>query len=371
MVLEMCGYRRPRPVRHEYLTLFDSRYLARGLVLQRSLADFVPTASLHVVCMDAATKRLLDRLRLPRVRTMNVEELEAFDPALASVRPSRTVAEYCWTAKASACLFALETDQALDAVTYLDADLMFYSGEGPLLDSLGSGSILLVPHRFVPRFDFRSLVGEFNAGTVTFRRGETALTALRWWRDRCLEWCYRRFEDGKYTDQKYLDDWPARFGGVRVAANPGIGLAPWNSTRYRLERSGAKVLVDDSPLVFYHHHSLKLYRGLDIARRFGLLSDRYRYARVPNGLVWTALYLDSTSDQQLIWEPYLTRLQQAIDEIKRLEPDFDDGFERVSTADVLAQIASDYIRRPIAKQLAGVAQRLNLGGSSVRSRARG
>jgi hypothetical protein len=358
-------------VRHEYLTLFDSRYLARGLVLYRSLANFAPTASLHVVCMDTATKRILDRLRLPRLRTMTVEELEAFDPALASVRPSRTVAEYCWTAKASACLFAFETDRAIDAVTYLDADLMFFSGDGPLLDSLGSGSILLVPHRFVPKLDFRQLVGEFNAGTVTFRRGETALAALRWWRERCLEWCYKRFEEGKYTDQKYLDDWPTRFAGVRVAAHPGIGLAPWNATRYRLERRGAEVFVDDSPLVFYHHHSLKLYRGVQLVRRLGLLSDRYRYLSVPHRLVWATLYLDSVPEQELIWEPYLAQLQRTLDEIKSLEPGFDDGFERVSAADILVQITSDHLWRPVAKQLAGVAQRLNLSGSSARSRARG
>ena len=32
------------------------------------------------------------------------------------------------------------------------------------------------------------------------------LKALKWWRDRCLEWCYARIEDGKFGDQFYIED---------------------------------------------------------------------------------------------------------------------------------------------------------------------
>ena len=75
--------------------------------------------------------------------------------------------------------------------------------------------------------------------TPAFRpRDERGIAALRWWHDRCVEWCYQRFEDGKFGDQKYLDDWPDRFAGVHVVDHPGVGLAPWNVSRHELVLNG-------------------------------------------------------------------------------------------------------------------------------------
>ena len=76
----------------------------------------------------------------------------------------------------------------------------------------------------------------YNVQFMTFRRDARGLEALHWWRDRCIEWCYYRVEDGKLGDQKYLDDWPERFDGVHVLEHPGGGLAPWNVENYELAR---------------------------------------------------------------------------------------------------------------------------------------
>src|SRR5262249_28408048 len=81
---------------------------------------------------------------------------------------------------------------------------------------------------------------------------------LRWWRQRCLEWCYDRLEDGKFADQKYLDDWPSRFPGVVVLRHKGANLAPWNVARYKIRRHKGTVLIDSDPLICYHFHSLKI-----------------------------------------------------------------------------------------------------------------
>jgi hypothetical protein len=101
---------------------------------------------------------------------------------------------------------------------------------------------------------------------VTIRNDEHGLEALHWWRDRCLEWCFNRLEDGKFGDQKYLDDWPTRFKGVKVIDDPGAGMAPWNAARYEVfgEPSEGFQIRDKStlevtPLVFYHFHALRFF----------------------------------------------------------------------------------------------------------------
>ena len=69
-----------------------------------------------------------------------------------------------------------------------------------------------------------------------------------------MEWCYARLEEGKFGDQKYLDDWPERFNGVHVMQNKAAGLAPWNIQKYDCQ-PGPK--VDGTQAIFYHYHGLK------------------------------------------------------------------------------------------------------------------
>ena len=98
---------------------------------------------------------------------------------------------------------------------------------------------------------------------MTFKKDKNGLTALKWWRNRCLEWCYARLEDGKFGDQLYLDDWLTRFKGIHVIKNIGAGVAPWNLQEYDIYKKDKKIYVREkgkereSQIVFYHYHQLK------------------------------------------------------------------------------------------------------------------
>jgi len=87
---------------------------------------------------------------------------------------------------------------------------------------------------------------------MTFRRTPEAREVTEWWKKCCLDWCYDRVEDGKFGDQKYLDDWPERFpNAVHVLTQMEKTLAPWNVRNFA--RLGGGTL---SP-VFYHFQSLR------------------------------------------------------------------------------------------------------------------
>ena len=172
-------------------------------------------------------------------------------------------------------------------VTYVDGDLAFWSGLGPLARDLGDGSVLLVPHRYSSGWrHVEADRGVYNAGSIAFRNDEPATEALAWWSDRCLEWCFDRVEPGRFADQKYLDELHARFAGIRVAERPEAGLAPWNVEAAQLTRSGTHVLVDGRPLIFFHHHGLQLLRGVRLLRRLGFMKESYRLTKGPEELVW-------------------------------------------------------------------------------------
>ena len=314
-------------MQNEFCTLFDVNYLPRGLVLYRSLERHCEDFGLRVFCMDTQTKDILERLQLPRLKAIGLDELETHDRDLLAVKPTRTQVEYCWTATPAVCAYALETEPDLEEITYLDADLMFFRDPEPIWREFGDDSVLIVPHRYAAQWQpHEETSGTYNVEFMTFRRDQRGLEALHWWRDRCLEWCYFRVEDGKMGDQKYLDDWPDRFAGVHVLEHPGGGLAPWNVERYELARRNGSILVDDRELVFYHYHSLRLYRGVTRLRAAGLLSDSFRYTRGPVPFVWTTNYPVEPAERQLVWDPYLHELGRALQSVRDEEDGFDAGF---------------------------------------------
>lgn len=244
-----------------FCTYFDLNYLPRGLALYRSLRRHCPSFQLWVLCMDRPCYDVLARLALPGLHAISLEDFEKGDRELLTAKQTRTLIEYYFTCSPSLPLFILNHHPQVDFITYLDADLGFFADPRPLYEEIGDRSIAIIGHRFPPHLQGWEQYGIYNVGWVSFRRDAHALACLRWWRERCLEWCYDRCEEGRFADQKYLDDWPTRFQGVVVLMNKGANLAPWNLANYTIRGDGDRVWVDDQPLIFFHFHRLKQIEG--------------------------------------------------------------------------------------------------------------
>jgi hypothetical protein len=313
----------------EFCTLFDRNYLARGLVLYRSLVEVGAEFTLRVFAMDRATAEILGKLALPNIEIVPEAELESIDHELAAIRGSRSHVEFLWTATPAICLASLERDPGLDEITYLDADLMFFSDPAPIFEEIADSSITIIEHRYAPRWkSYEALSGIYNVEWLTFRRDRSGLEALRWWRERCLEWCRTVPEDGKFGDQAYLDDWPDRFQGVHVLEVLGAGVAPWNVESYRVERDSVdRVLVDGEPLVFFHHHGVRLIRSSGLLERVGLATRVFeRTDDGPRSIRWRSGYPVRPFEKAMIWDPYMRRIMDAFELIRTVDPSFDSGF---------------------------------------------
>ena len=241
-----------------YCTYFDRKYLTRGLALIESLrrTEFSDWA-IFVVCMDEMTHVVLRALALPNVYPIPLHEIEAHDDELFAVKPTRNLVEYYWTLTPTVILRLLERNRTVNVLTYVDADLLFFSSPQPIFDELGSRSILIHEHRFSSAQAHLGLHnGKYNVGLLSFNRTPTSFEALRWWRARCLEWCFARAENGKMGDQMYLNDWPDRFRDVAVLTHCGGGLGPWNHDQYRFRKDDKGLTwVNEVPAIFYHFHS--------------------------------------------------------------------------------------------------------------------
>ena len=233
---------------YNYCTLFDSNYLTHGLAMYESLKQHSESFHLYIFAFDDRSFKLLNKMKLEHVTVISLSDFE--DEELLKVKDERSAGEYCWTCTPSTIKYCIEKYN-LESCTYLDADLYFFNNPSVLIEEMENNSVLITEHRYTPEYDQSSTSGIYCVQFMTFKNDENGMKVLNWWRDACNEWCFARHEDGKFGDQKYLDDWTTRFEGVHKLQNLGGGVAPWNVQQYDLTDINFK-------LIFYHFHNYKI-----------------------------------------------------------------------------------------------------------------
>lgn len=241
------------------------------------------------------------------------------DEELLKVKSSRNKAEYCWTSTSSTILYVLQKYK-VEMCTYLDADIFFYSSPKPIFDELGTKSILITEHRYSPQYNKEVKSGKYCVQFITLKNDENGLKALKWWRERCIEWCYARYEDGKFGDQLYLNDWTERFEGVHVLQHLGGGIASWNVQQYKFSFENNRLIGTKNQsskkfeVIFYHFHYLRFFTNgkVELGRRVltqNVIDIFYKpYIRELNKLKSQIQSLDSTvksnglTEQSISWK---------------------------------------------------------------------
>lgn len=240
-----------------FCTYCDQGYAARMLCLHRSLQRTGEPFKLFVLCFDAATAGVVAAAGDPSLVAIPLEKVLAADPGYAAVRGQRTRIEFYFTSTPVIVRHCFAREPAAEWMTYLDADLYFFGPASAVMAEQAGGSVGIVPHRFTARSQRSARNGTYNVGWVSFRRDTNGLACLDWWRERCLEWCFDRVEGKRFADQGYLDDFPVKFGGVRILEHPGINAAPWNLEPGEVTAASGQPYLSGRPVLFYHYQGIR------------------------------------------------------------------------------------------------------------------
>lgn len=241
--------------------------------------------------MDNDCHEILHRAALPGVNLLRLGDVETSE--LARCRATRTRGEYCWTLTPVLPATVMGLTGA-KYVTYLDTDIYFFRSPALLMNEFveADKSALLTEANFSPEYDDSARSGRFCVQFMSFRNDERGRAILSWWQDRCLEWCYNRFEPGRYGDQMYLDEWPVLFGSdVHVCQQKDALLAPWNISGFF---RGRYAQMDP---ILYHFVGFRLRSPTQL--------QLFRYYRIPKAALW-------------LYEAYLRELEAAIALLQRL-----------------------------------------------------
>ena len=242
---------------------FTFSYLNRARVLFASLRRFHPEWELVALLTDEPPPGFeFDPARESFDRVVYAGELGI--PAFRSWLFKHEIVEVCTAVKGPFLLEACRS--GAEAVIYLDPDTALLSDLGPIVEGLQSDDILLTPHLLdandqplaIEDNDVATLrTGVFNLGFVAVRAEGEGLRFARWWNDRLLTHCYDDIPNGLFVDQRWCDEVPGLFDGVKVLRDPGYNVASWNLSRRKVsvEKDG-RILVNGSPLRFWHFTKL-------------------------------------------------------------------------------------------------------------------
>ncbi len=246
--------------KYNYVTIFNLNYLNRGLLLHKSLMAVAKNFDLYVICFDDATYNILKELNYNNLIPISLKEFE--DEELLKIKPTRTAAEYCWTCSSASIWFCIKTFK-LENCAYLDADMYFYSDPLKIWNENPNASVFITLHNYSPTYNQSKESGRFCVQFVGFKNTTESLKVLEEWRNNCINWCFNRIEDGKFGDQKYLDEWPEKYKEVHIVKDITAGLAPWNVDQFKITNTQSVINKRDkeeSVPIFFHFHGLKVYQ---------------------------------------------------------------------------------------------------------------
>lgn len=230
-----------------YVTLFNKNFIPQGLNLYRSMIKYCGEFNLWIVCMDNETYNILKQSNLENVNLLLVDLFE--NNRLRRIKQERTIGEYCWTLTPFVPQIVFNESTGVRRVTYLDADLWFLKNPIEIFEEfeISGASVLVTEHNYLDAFNQSETSGIFCVQFMIFNKVDSQ-EILENWSNQCLDWCYNRFEDGKFGDQKYLDVWPSEYGEkVHILKNKSAAQGPWNTTRYSIKDA-----------VFYHFHQVRV-----------------------------------------------------------------------------------------------------------------
>ena len=231
-----------------FTTLFNVNYAPQGVCLIESiLANISVDHKVFALCLDNDTYKILDRIFGNKISLINLTDI--IDPEISEIKEQRKFNEFCWTITPTLIRYVSEQYPEINEVFYCDADTIFLKCADKFFIDFqkSSKSVYITEHGYDPVHDQSNTSGLYCVQLIGFKNGKHN-ECLNYWDQECRKWCFDRFEDGKFGDQKYLENFEEKFPD-KIYVEPSLKhfQAPWNCNYYR-----------NSDAMFFHFHSLRI-----------------------------------------------------------------------------------------------------------------
>jgi len=249
-----------------FMFSFDKNYVVRAVDTYDSLHPTPYPVSFWFLCLDEESKTIIEKMHLPDVRCITLEEMD--NQALMRTRPARTVTEFAMSSKSCFMSFLLTSGRVKDgdALILTDVDIHFFPGTWDYIETMHKDkehTIFMTPHNFPLKKQWLiQEVGYYNGGFIYFRINENTKTCIHRYAREAAEWTYlwHDYENFRHSDQMYMDYWRTLYSGFYEVTHKGVNVGTWNIENYKVtQNTNGNLFIDECPLICYHYHGLKLY----------------------------------------------------------------------------------------------------------------
>jgi len=236
-------------ISNQFCTIVSGEYICQGLAMYNSIKRHTPEFHLWILCVDELVYNLLEQLDLEKVTLLSLDNI--VDEKLSKVKQKRNLDEFCWTLKASLLSYLLNNHWNLESIVYVDADLYFFTDASVIFRDWGEGSVYVTKLGLSSKWAKK--VGKYSSGLIGIKRDDVGGECLEYWKRKCIDWCYDKFDEQRWRDQKYIEEWENIAGSALVVSeNSGINLGPWNITKGKVSMRNSAYYFNEAQLALYH-----------------------------------------------------------------------------------------------------------------------
>lgn len=256
-----------------FFTICSKNFLAYARTLHDSLLTHYQGASFFVALCD----RLDDYIDVAQEPFEIIEVTRLAIPDVEEMAQRYNITEFNTAIKPFVFKY-LFAEHHFSSVVYLDPDILVVDRFTEVDRLLENGAeAILTPHILEPAeqaemHDQRLLLyGVYNLGFLALRNTAQVRKIVDWWARRLQFQCMIKLEEGLFTDQKWVDLFPAFIPATRILDHPGYNVAYWNLSQRRVRLRDGRWFVNDQPLRFVHFSG----HNLDDQRMFSRHSGQF------------------------------------------------------------------------------------------------
>jgi hypothetical protein len=238
-------------------TICSNNYLAQAKTLGDSLMIYNPDYHFVIGLVDRLNEEI-DYTFFNPYEIIPIENIgiDGFDDMFARYN----ITELNTSVKPFIFHYLFSRNSDVNAIIYLDPDIIIYQPIQELEKNLLKYNIILTPHFFTPIYDKYYLsepsilnAGLYNLGFLAVKRSEVSEQFLKWWMIKLKDQCYIDFINGFFVDQLWINFVPLYFENILILKHLGYNVAYWNlHERYITGKKNNYTINSQFQLIFYH-----------------------------------------------------------------------------------------------------------------------